>query len=94
MIFGIVMASLVYTVLLIFSIFGKYFSLTYFAYQGTMNLVLIYGYCVIYYRFCRYHETILTTQAKILRQNEKENIKKTNNEIFRFFLYIWLMLST
>ena len=94
MIFGIVMASLVFTVLLAFSIFGKYFSFAYFAYQGTMNLVLIYGYRVIYQRFCRYHETILTTQAKTLREIEKQNIKKTNNEIFLLFMYIWLMLFT
>jgi hypothetical protein len=73
---------------------GKQFSLAFFAYQGTMNLVLIYGYRVIYQRFCRYHHNILTIYAKTLTQKEKQTIKKTNQEILRFFLFIWLMLST
>ncbi len=59
-----------------------------------MNLVLIYGYWVIYQRFFTYHENILMTQAKTLTQKEKRTIKTTNQEIFRFFVCIWLMLST
>jgi hypothetical protein len=72
----------------------KYFCLAFFAYQGTMNVVLIYGFRVIYQRFCRYHDNILTIYAKTLTQKEKQTIKKTNQEILRFFLFIWLMLST
>ena len=88
------MASIVYMVLQIFSIVGKYYSFAFFAYQGAMNLVMIYGYREIYQRFYRYRESILRTQAKTLTQNEQLIIKKNNHEIFRFFIYIWLMLSS